>query len=72
MAVDVAMAIDIGDIVQFADVGPEAELGRVCKDNGMTACVFFKSSGCLRVRKCDLMIASGNVPECPPECKSGC
>ncbi len=66
------MTISVGDVVKFADSGRKGEIGRVCKDNGITVCVHFKSSGCLRVAKGDLEPASGNAPECSEDCKNGC
>ncbi len=66
------MSVNIGDVVKFKDSGAKGEVGRVCKDNGVTVCVQFKSSGCLRVRKNDLEKASGKAPECSEACKAGC
>jgi len=66
------MAIAVGDIVKFVDTGSKGEIGRVCKDNGITVCVHFKSSGCLRVMKDDLEMTTGNAPECSDKCKGGC
>ena len=66
------MSVVIGDVVKFKDSGPKGEIGRVCKDNGISVCVQFKSSGCLRVGKDDLEVTSGNAPECSQQCKEGC
>lgn len=66
------MAVNVGDVVRFADSGPKGELGRVCKDNGISVCVQFQSSGCLRVGKTDLEVTSGKAPECSAACKAGC
>lgn len=66
------MTVEVGDIVRFKDSGPRAEIGRVCKDNGFTVCVYFKASGCLRVGKGDLEPASGKAPECTGPCREGC
>ena len=66
------MTIGLGDVVRFADSGPKGEIGRVCKDNGISVCVQFKDSGCLRVGKRDLEPADGNAPECSGGCKAGC
>jgi hypothetical protein len=63
------MAVAVGDVVRFKDSGPKGELGRVCKDNGITVYVQFKSSGCLRIGKDDLEVTTGSAPECSPECK---
>jgi len=65
------MSVVVGDIVKFKDSGPKGEIGRVCKDNGLTVCVQFKSTGCLRVGKSDLEVTTGTAPECSPECKQG-
>ena len=66
------MTVNVGDIVKFKDSGPKGEIGRVCKDNGISVCVQFKSTGCLRVSKSDLEITSGKAPECSDKCKEGC
>ena len=66
------MAINVGDVVRFSDTGPKGEIGRVCKDNGISVCVQFQSSGCLRVGKADLEVADGRAPECSQQCKEGC
>ena len=66
------MSVNVGDVVKFKESGSGGELGRVCKDNGVSVCVQFKSSGCLRVRKGDLEVAPGKAPECSDPCKSGC
>jgi uncharacterized protein YodC (DUF2158 family) len=66
------MAVAVGDIVKFKGTGPKGEVGRVCKDNGITVCVQFKTSGCLRVGKDDLEQAMGDAPECSRQCKEGC
>lgn len=66
------MTVNVGDIVKFVDSGKKGEIGRVCKDNGISACVQFKSSGCLRVAKSDLEVTTGKAPECSPQCKEGC
>lgn len=67
-----AMTVNVGDIVKFQDSGKKGEIGRVCKDNGVSVCVQFKSSGCLRVSKRDLEITEGKAPECSTQCKEGC
>ncbi len=66
------MSVVIGDVVTFKGSGPKGEIGRVCKDNGITVCVQFKSSGCLRVGKDDLEVTDGSAPECSQQCKQGC
>ena len=66
------MAVSVGDVVRFADTGSRGEIGRVCKDNGVTVCVQFARTGCLRVSKSDLEEASGKAPECSEKCKEGC
>ena len=66
------MSIGVGDVVRFKDTGSGGEIGRVCKDNGVSVCVQFKTSGCLRVAKRDLEVTSGKAPECSQECKEGC
>lgn len=58
-----------GDIVRFKDTGPGGEIGRVCKDNGISAIVHFKVTGCLRVGKRDLEVTTGKAPECKGNCK---
>ncbi len=63
------MSIAIGDIVKFKDSGAKGEIGRVCKDKGISVYVHFKSTGCLRVGKNDLEPASGKAPECNGACK---
>ena len=65
------MPVAVGDIVRFKDSGPKSEIGRVCKDNGLTVCVQFASSGCLRVGKADLEVTDGKAPECSQKCKEG-
>ena len=69
------MSVMVGDVVKFKDSGPKGEIGRVCKDNGISVCVQFQSSGCLRVGKADLEVdvevAQGKVPECSKQCKEG-
>ena len=66
------MSVNVGDVVRFKSEGSKGELGRVCKDNGISVCVHFKSSGCLRVLKDDLEATSGKAPECSAECKEDC
>jgi uncharacterized protein YodC (DUF2158 family) len=66
------MSVSVGDVVKFADAGPKGEIGRVCKDNGITVCVQFATSGCLRVGKGDLEVTTGSAPECTLQCKAGC
>lgn len=66
------MSVAVGDVVRFKGEGKKGEVGRVCKDNGLSACVQFKSSGCLRVSKNDLETADGKAPECNGTCKDGC
>ena len=66
------MSVAVGDVVRFKESGPKGELGRVCKDNGLSACVHFKSSGCLRVGKRELEPAEGKAPECNGKCKENC
>ncbi len=66
------MAVAVGDIVRFKDTGPKGEVGRICKDNGVSACINFKSTGCLRARKDDLEVTTGSAPECGADCKNGC
>lgn len=58
--------IGIGDIVKFK--GDGGEIGRVCKENEISATVHFKLSGCLRVGKSDLELTSGKVPQCKGTC----
>lgn len=66
------MSVNVGDVVRFKSEGTKGELGRVCKDNGISVCVHFKSSGCLRVLKDDLEATSGKAPECSAACKEDC
>ena len=66
------MAVNLGDIVKFKDSGPKGEVGRVCKDNGISVCVEFSGTGCLRVVKSDLEPTSGKAPECGQKCREGC
>ena len=68
------MSVSVGDVVQFAGHGPKADIGRVCKDNGITVCVHFKSGGCLRVAKAALEVnpTAKGAPEVSEECASGC
>lgn len=66
------MTVNVGDIVKFADSGPKGEIGRICKDNGISMCVQFKLTGCLRVSKSDLEVTTGKAPECSDKCKAGC
>ena len=66
------MSVAVGDVVKFSGSGPKGEIGRVCKDNGITVCVQFASSGCLRVGKEDREVTTGNAPECSRQCKEGC
>ena len=66
------MSIAVGDVVKFANAGGKADLGRVCKDNGITVCVHFRSGGCLRVAKAALEVTDGAAPECSAECSGGC
>ena len=66
------MAISVGDIVKFKDASSKGEVGRVCKDNGISVCVHFHSTGCLRVSKRDLEPASGKAPDCDEPCRTGC
>lgn len=66
------MSVAVGDVVKFANQGGKADLGRVCKDNGITVCVHFKSGGCLRVAKAALEVAEGNAPPCTDDCTGGC
>lgn len=66
------MTISVGDVVRFAKQGANSELGRVCKDNGITVCVYFKSGGCLRVAKGALEVTEGKAPECSAACSEGC
>lgn len=65
------MSVSLGDIVRFKGSGPKSEIGRICKDNGLTVCVQFASSGCLRVGKADLEVTNGKAPECSQKCKDG-
>ena len=66
------MSVNVGDVVRFKSEGSKGELGRVCKDNGISVCVHFKSSGCLRVLKDDLEATAGKAPECSAACKEDC
>lgn len=66
------MSVSVGDIVKFRDSGRKGEIGRVCRDNGFTACVQFKRTGCLRVSKDDLEEATGKAPDCSQQCTDGC
>ena len=66
------MSVNVGDVVRFKSEGSKGELGRVCKDNGISVCVLFKSSGCLRVLKDDLEATAGKAPECSAACKEDC
>ena len=66
------MSVSVGDVVKFKDHGAKADLGRVCKDNGITVCVHFTSGGCLRVAKAALEVTSGNAPAVSEECSAGC
>lgn len=66
------MSIAVGDVVRFTDADAKGDLGRVCKDNGITVCVHFKSGGCLRVAKGALEVTTGNAPDCSDACKDGC
>lgn len=62
------MTVSVGDVVKFADGGAKGDLGRVCRDNGITVHVNFKSGGCLRVAKAALEPTTGNAPECTKDC----
>ena len=62
------MTIAVGDVVKFADGGARGDLGRVCKDNGITVNVNFRSGGCLRVAKAALEATTGSAPECDKDC----
>lgn len=66
------MSIAVGDVVKFKEGGGKPDLGRVCKDNGITVCVHFKAGGCLRVAKGALEVTNGNAPECSEKCTGGC
>ena len=66
------MSVSVGDIVKFAGQGAKADIGRVCKDNGITVCVHFKAGGCLRVAKAALEVTTGNAPPASEECSAGC
>ena len=66
------MSVNVGDVVRFKSEGSKGELGRICKDNGISVCVHFKTSGCLRVLKDDLETTAGKAPECSAECKEDC
>ena len=62
------MTVSVGDVVQFADGGAKGDLGRVCKDNGITVNVHFRAGGCLRVAKAALEATNGSAPECDKNC----
>ena len=64
------MTISVGDVVRFTDGGAKGDLGRVCKDNGITVHVNFRSGGCLRVAKAALETTTGNAPECDKDCSN--
>ena len=66
------MSVSVGDVVKFAGQGANADLGRVCKDNGITVCVHFRAGGCLRVAKAALEVTNGNAPAVTDECSAGC
>ena len=66
------MTISVGDVVRFANSDAKGDLGRVCKDNGITVCVHFKSGGCLWVAKGALEVTEGKAPDCSAECSEGC
>ena len=66
------MSISVGDVVMFANGDAKGDVGRVCKDNGITVCVHFKNGGCLRVAKAALEVTNGPAPECSAECSGGC
>lgn len=66
------MSVAVGDVVVIANQGGKADPGRVCKDNGITVCVHFRSGGCLRVAKAALEVIDGNAPACSDECTGGC
>lgn len=60
----------VGDVVRNRLAPPEASAGRVCFVGPITSCVQFEA-GCLRVANADLVLATGNPPECSEACKSG-
>ena len=62
------MSISVGDVVKFANGGANGDLGHVCKDNGITVNVHFKSGGCLRVAKGALEVTTGKAPPCDKDC----
>ncbi len=62
------MTVSVGDVVKFANGDAKGELGRVCKDNGITVHVNFKAGGCLRVAKAALEATAGKAPECNKDC----
>ena len=66
------MSVSVGDVVKFANGAGTEDIGRVCKDNGITVCVHFKSGGCLRVAKAALEVTEGKAPACSEECTGGC
>jgi len=66
------MSISVGDVVKFSNASGKADLGRVCKDNGITVCVHFNAGGCLRVAKAALEVTSGPAPAVSEECSAGC
>jgi len=66
------MTIAVGDVVRFTSSDAKGDLGRVCKDNGFTVCVHFKSGGCLRVAKGALEVTEGKAPDCSAACTEGC
>ena len=61
------MTVSVGDVVRFADGGANGDLGRVCKDNGITVNVHFRAGGYLRVAKAALETTTGSAPECNEE-----
>lgn len=62
------MTVSVGDVVKFANMDAKSDFGRVCKDNGITVNVNFKSGGCLRVAKAALETTTGKAPECNKNC----
>lgn len=62
------MTVSVGDVVRFANGGANGDLGRVCKDNGFTVNVNFRSGGCLRVAKAALETTTGSAPDCDKDC----
>ena len=67
------MTIEVGDIVKFKEATSPHDVGRVCKDNGTTFCVYWSvAATCLRVGKGSLEVTTGDVPPCPAECTAGC